>query len=199
MILCGIQILIKPFSFPGSHSCDPHCSIIVIGHATWSRYWGPWIRSLSLCFFFSGRVFGSDDSPTSPNTSSGVLAVGTEQQYATTYSNSGPSAMGLGIAMVTALQVLLRAYNWRYVLAAGCSLLISPGRCFKTKWHCHFGIPRQRTRLYYVPILMMGCLLGICGSGYSSNINTPLQSRSDIGVAATSQKVYQLTAYTSYS
>ena len=58
MVLRGIQILIKPSSFPGSHSCDPHYSIIVVGHATWSGYRSPWIRSLSLRFFFSGRVFG---------------------------------------------------------------------------------------------------------------------------------------------
>ena len=31
------------------------------------------------------------------------------------------------------------------------------------KWHCHFGIPRQRTQLYYVSILMMGCPWGFAG------------------------------------
>ena len=52
-----------------------------------------------------------------------------------------------------------------YALSAGCSLLISPGRCLglEPKWHCHFGIPRQRTHLYYVSILMMGCLWGFAG------------------------------------
>ena len=39
----------------------------------------------------------------------------------------------------------------------------------------HFGIPRQHMRLYYVSVLLTECL-GICGSGHSSNINTPLQS-----------------------
>ena len=50
-------------------------------------------------------------------------------------------------------------------LSAGCSLLISPGRCLglEPKWHCHFGIPRQRTHLSYVSILMMGCLWGFAG------------------------------------
>ena len=50
-------------------------------------------------------------------------------------------------------------------LSAGCSLLISPGRCLglEPKWHCHFGIPKQRTHLYYVSILMMGCLWGFAG------------------------------------
>ena len=68
--------------------------------------------------------------------------------------------------MVTALQDLLRAYNWRYsALSVGCSLLISPGRCLglEPKWLCHFGISRQRTLLYYVSILMMGCLWGFAG------------------------------------
>ena len=91
-----------------------------------------------------------------------MLAIGTEQQYATTYSSSVPSAKGLGRAMVTVLQGLLREI---YDLSAGCSLLISPGRCLglEPKWHCHFGIPRQRTHLYYVSILMMGCLWGFAG------------------------------------
>ena len=50
-------------------------------------------------------------------------------------------------------------------LSAGCSLLISPGGCLglEPKWHCHFGIPRQRTQLYYVSILMMGCPWGVAG------------------------------------
>ena len=45
-----------------------------------------------------------------------MLAVEIEQQYATTYSSSVPSEGELGIAMVTALPDLLRAYNWRYML-----------------------------------------------------------------------------------
>ena len=45
-----------------------------------------------------------------------MVAIGTEQQYATTYSNSVPSARGLGRVMVAVLRGLLRAYNWRYVL-----------------------------------------------------------------------------------
>ena len=52
-----------------------------------------------------------------------------------------------------------------YALSAGCSLLTSPGGCLglEPKWHCHFGIPRQRTQLYYVSILMMGCPWGFAG------------------------------------
>ena len=52
-----------------------------------------------------------------------------------------------------------------YALSAGCSLLTSPGECLglEPKWHCHFGIPRQRTQLYYVSILMMGCPWGFAG------------------------------------
>ena len=92
-----------------------------------------------------------------------------------------------------------------YALSAGCSLLISPGRCLglEPKWHCHFGIPRQRTHLYYVSILMMGCLWGFAGVDILRTSTLPFSPAdhhaSDIGVAATSQKVYQLTAYNSYS
>ena len=30
MILCGVDTRIKPFRFPGSHSCDPHDSIVFV-------------------------------------------------------------------------------------------------------------------------------------------------------------------------
>ena len=92
-----------------------------------------------------------------------------------------------------------------YALSAGCSLLISPGRCLglEPKWHCHFGIPRQRTHLYYVSILMMGCLWGFAGVDILRTSTLPFSPAdhhaSDIGDAATSQKVYQLTAHNSYS
>ena len=45
------------------------------------------------------------------------------------------------------------------------SPLISPGGCLglEPKWHCHFGIPRQHTQLYYVSTLMMGCPWGFAG------------------------------------
>ena len=41
----------QTFSFPGSHSCDPHYSIIIIGHTTRSGYWSAWIRSLLFASF----------------------------------------------------------------------------------------------------------------------------------------------------
>ena len=92
-----------------------------------------------------------------------------------------------------------------YALSAGCSLWISPGCCLglEPKWHCHFGIPRQRAQLNYVSILMMGCLWGFAGVDILKISTLPFSPAdhhaSDIGVAATSQKVYQLTAYNTHS
>ena len=92
-----------------------------------------------------------------------------------------------------------------YSLCWVLSPLVSPGECLglEPKWHCHFGIPRQRTQLYYVSILMMGCPWGFAGVDILRTSTLPFSPAdhhaSDIGVAATSQKVHQLTAYNTYS
>ena len=92
-----------------------------------------------------------------------------------------------------------------YALSAGCSLLTSPGGCLglEPKWHCHFGIPRQRTQLYYVSILMMGCPWGFAGVDILRTSTLPFSPAdhhaSDIGVAAAPQKVHHLTADNIYS
>ena len=94
-----------------------------------------------------------------------------------------------------------------YLLDAhsGLAAIISPSKCLglEPKWHCHFGIPRQRAQLNYVSILMMGCLWGFVGVDILQISTLPFSPAdhhaSDIGVAAPFQKVYQLTAYNAYS
>ena len=90
-----------------------------------------------------------------------------------------------------------------YLLDAHSGLAQASALDLSQKWLRQFGIPRQRTQLNYVSILMMGCLWGFAGVDFLQTSTLPFSPAdhhaSDIGVAASTQKVYQLTAYNIHS
>ena len=62
----------------------------------------------------------------------------------------------------------------------------------------HFGIPRQHMRLYYVSVLLTGCL-GICGSGHSSNRQHSLSSVFETVLSETVFGLFPIYNYNSNS